>query len=79
MNNHKQRYKVGSIQETNILWRIRGNFKAAKMEKDRTIIEYDSDSNFSDENDWEDNLNQGGGSELDIEFNNAEESIEENT
>ena len=50
-----------------------------QMKTDRKIIEYDADSNFSDENDQEDNLIQGEGSELDIESNNNEESIEENT
>ena len=50
-----------------------------QIEKDRTTIVYDFDSNFSDENDQEDNLNQGGGSDLDMESNNTEESIEEKT
>ena len=50
-----------------------------QTEKDATIITYDSKSNCSDENDQEDNLNHLGGSEPDIESNNTEESIEENT
>ena len=50
-----------------------------QMENDRTTIEYDTNSNHSDENDQEDNFNQEGGSESDIKSNNTEESIEEKT
>ena len=69
---------MGTIWETNIYDELE-EILNPQTEPDKTTIVYNSNSNFSEENDQEDNLNQGGGSESDIESNNTEESIEEKT
>ena len=47
-----------------------------QIKKDTTVITYNTNSNSNDENDHEDNLNEGGGSELDIESNYIEEILQ---